>query len=353
MDGSTPELIPVRPEEELDLNRLGDYLRSRLPGTEGRLEVRQFAGGHANLTYLLDFAGTHYVLRRPPLGPVAPSSHDMSREHRVLSKLWRAFPLAPQSFLLCEDPTVVGAPFFVMERRHGVVVRGQVPPEFGAGLDPAANRRLSEVVVDTLADLHAVDPAAASLENLGHPDGFLRRQVEGWADRWRRSRVEENPVADELATWLLAHLPPSPPATLVHNDWRLDNMAVAGDDPGRCTAVYDWDMCTRGDPMADLGTLLSVWYDHDEIPSTLNPMPTHTPGFMSRAEGVERYAATSGRDVSGVGYYQVFGTFKMAVVLQQIYVRWHRGQTHDDRFAEMGAGAERLFELALRRRDEV
>jgi aminoglycoside phosphotransferase (APT) family kinase protein len=351
---ATTETIDVRPDERFDEGRVGGFLRERLPGAEGPLSVRQFGGGHANLTYLLRFGSgpgaVEYVLRRPPLGPVAPGSHDMSREHRVLASLWQAFPLAPRSYLFCADASLIGAPFFVMERRHGVVVRGAIPPRFGGGADPTANRKLSEVVVDVLADFHAVDPAAAGLADLGRPEGFLERQVRGWTDRWERARVEADPLAEELARWLLDQLPESPAPTLLHNDWRLDNMAVAGDDPGRCVAVYDWDMCTRGDPLADLGTVLSVWYDPDEAPASLNPMPTLMPGFLGRAEAARRYGERSGRDLYALPYYLVFGTFKMAVVLQQIYFRFHCGQTRDERFAGMGEGAKALFRLADARR---
>jgi aminoglycoside phosphotransferase (APT) family kinase protein len=349
-----PDVIAVREDERLDEAKLADCLRGRLEGSELPLAVRQFAGGHANLTYLLRFGegerGFEYVLRRPPLGPVAPGSHDMGREYRVLSRLWCAFPLAPRAFFYCDDPGVIGAPFFVMERRRGVVVRGAIPERFGGGRDEAANRKLSELVIDVLADFHAVDPAAADLATLGRPEGFLERQVRGWTERWERAKVEDDPLADELARWLIDRRPPSPPATLLHNDWRLDNMAVAEDDPGRCVAVYDWDMCTRGDPLADLGTVLSVWYDPDEVPATLNPMPTATPGFLRRPQAVRRYAERSGRDVGAIDYYLVFGTFKMAVVLQQIYFRFHRGQTRDARFAGMGEGAKALFRLAAARR---
>jgi len=351
---SQPELIEVRPDERFDEMRLAGWLSGRLPGSDGPLAVRQFGGGHANLTYWLRFGegprAVEYVLRRPPLGPVAPGSHDMSREHRVLAVLWRAFPLAPRSFLFCDDAAVIGAPFFVMERRHGIVVRGGIPAAFGGGRDEVANRKLSEVVVDVLADFHAVDPAAAGLGDLGRPEGFLERQVRGWTERFERARVEANPLADELQRWLVDNLPASTPATLLHNDWRLDNMAVAADDPGRCVAVYDWDMCTRGDPLADLGTVLAVWYEPDEVPASLNPMPTRIPGFLRRDDAAKRYGERSGRDLAQLSYYLVFGTFKMAVVLQQIYVRFHRGQTQDQRFAGMGEGAKSLFLLADARR---
>jgi aminoglycoside phosphotransferase (APT) family kinase protein len=347
-------LIEVRSDERFDEARLAAWLRGRLEGADGELRVRQFGGGHANLTYLLRFGAgpeaREVVLRRPPLGPVAPGSHDMGREYRVLSRLWRGFPLAPRALLHCADAGVIGAEFFVMERRHGVVVRSAVPPEFGGGRDPVANRRLSEVVVDVLADLHAVDPAAVGLQDLGKPEGFLRRQVRGWADRLERAKTGEVPVAQEVVRWLEANLPPSPPATLVHNDWKLDNMAVAPDDPGRCVAVYDWDMCTLGDPLCDLGTLLSMWSEPGEPPAGSNPMPSQVEGFLGREAAARRYAERSGRPLDALPYYVAFGTFKMGVVLQQIYFRFQRGQTRDARFAGLGAAAENLFRLAAARR---
>jgi aminoglycoside phosphotransferase (APT) family kinase protein len=348
------DVIEVRADERFDEARVAAWLRGKLPGSERPLTVRQFPGGHANLTYQLRYGdgddAVEYVLRRPPLGPVAPGAHDMSREHRVLSVLWRAFPLAPRSFVFCDDASILGAPFFVMERRHGVVVRGAIPPQFGGGADAVANRKLSQVVVDVLAQFHAVEPAKAELGDLGRPDGFLERQVQGWTGRFERARTDPFPLADELQRWLLDNLPASPAPTLLHNDWRLDNMAVAADDPGRCVAVYDWDMCTRGDPLCDLGTVLAVWYDPDETAASLNPMPTLAPGFLGRAEAAARYGEQSGRDLSQLPYYLVFGTFKMAVVLQQIYFRYHKGQTKDERFASMGEGAKALFRLADARR---
>jgi aminoglycoside phosphotransferase (APT) family kinase protein len=349
-----PELIDVRPDERFDEGALRRWIGGRLPGSEAPLVVRQFGRGKANLTYLLRFGGegaaVEYVLRRPPLGPLAPSAHDMGREYTVLSTLWRAFPQAARAYLFCEDPSVIGAPFFVMERRHGVVVQNAVPPVFGSGADPVANRKLSEVVVDTLADFHAVDPVVAGLGHLGRPEGFVERQVSGWIERWDRARHEDNPLAEEVATWLSSSIPRSDEVTLLHNDWRLDNMAVAEDDPGRCVAVYDWDMCTRGDPLADLGTVMAVWYEPGEMPSSLNPMPTTTPGFLTRDEAITRYGSRSGRDLTHAAWYVVFGTFKLAAVLQQIFIRWQRGQTRDERFAVMGDGARRLIELAAARR---
>lgn len=345
------DLIEVRPDERFDVTAVTRWMREREGLPQGEPTIRQFAGGKANLTYLLTFSdGSELVIRRPPLGPVAESSHDMRREYTVLSRLWRRFPLAPRAYALCEDESVIGAPFFLMERKSGVVVRGRVPEQFGSGDDPDANRKLSEVVVDTLASLHAVDPADCGLNQLGHPDGFLRRQVQGWTTRWEKARDEDDPVADEVAAWLAAELPDSAATTLLHNDWRLDNMAVSPHDPGKATAVYDWDMATRGDPLADLGTLMGSWFDPGEAAEGLGMMPTVSPGWLSRAAAVERYAARSGVKVGDVDWYLVFGAWKLGVILQQIYIRWLRGQTHDQRFASLGEGARALFRLASARR---
>lgn len=346
------DVIEVRPEEAFDESALAAYLRGRLPGSESPLTVRQFGGGRANLTYLLQYGpDVEYVLRRPPLGKVAPGSHDMAREYRVLSRLWKGFPLAPRAFLFSDDPSIIGAPFFVMERREGVVVREAVPAVFGGGADETANRALSCVVVDTLAEFHSVDPESCDLADLGRPDGFLERQVGGWWKRWEAAKHDDNPLADEVGRWLSANMPASPPPTLLHNDWRLDNMAVATDDPSRAVAVYDWDMATRGDPFCDLGTLLASWHDPDELdPRTYSLMPVTAPGWISRREAIDRYRSMSGRDVAQMDWYVVFGTWKLAVVLEQIYIRYVRGQTSDARFASMGEGAARLFELAASRR---
>ncbi len=341
------DLIEVRVDEGFDVEALAAWMAGvdGLPDKTPR--VRQFGGGKANLTYLLEFPdGAELVLRRPPLGPVAEGSHDMAREHRVLSRLWRSFDKAPRALALCEDPDVIGSQFFIMERRPGVVVRGEVPATFGGGLDPDANYKLSAVVIDTLAELHAVDPRECGLDDLGHPEGYLLRQVDGWRRRWDKARHQDDLVAEEVGEWLHQRLPRSPEPTLLHNDWRLDNMAVSEDDPGVCVAVYDWDMATRGDPLSDLGTLMGSWFDPGEAPEQLGMMPTTAPGWMSRDEAVQRYAVLTGIDPASIDWYLVFGAWKMGVILQQIYIRWLRGQTQDERFRDLDAGARHLFHLA-------
>lgn len=335
------ETIDERPDEQLDTTRLAPYLRERLPGAEGAPTVRQFGGGKANLTYLLRFGAQEYVLRRPPLGPIPPGAHDMRREHRVLSRLWRHYPLAPQSLLLCEDESIVGAVFIVEERRHGFVIRDDIPAEFADR--PALNRRIGEALVDALADLHRVDPQAAGLGDLGRPDGYIERQLDGWTRRWHGA--QGGPEAEEsqrrfapVLAWLAAHLPRSGAASLLHNDYRLDNCLLDANDPGRLTAVMDWDMCTQGDPLADLGYVLNYWVEPGDDPAwrAVAAMPTWRAGFPSRAEATRRYAERTGFDVAAVGWHQVFAAFKLAVIIQQIYIRWVRGQTQDARFAGYG-----------------
>lgn len=337
-----PELIDVRPEETLALERLEPWLRQHLPSTDGVLTVRQFGGGHANLTYLAAFGDTEYVLRRPPLGPLAPTSHDMAREHRVLARLGEAFPLAPTSFALCRDESIIGVEFHVMERRHGRVIRTELPASLAG--DTSRIRRLSEMVVDTMATLHAVDPNHVGLSDLGRPVGFVTRQLTGWSERWHASRDRQLPTIDRLISWLNEQTPTSNVTTLLHNDYKLDNILVAAHDPTRATAVLDWDMCTQGDPLMDLGYLLNVWVEPDDPPSwrETTAMPSHADGFMTRREVIARYAERTGFDVGGARWYYAFGVFKLIVILQQIYIRYLRGQTRDTRFADLGRRIEAL-----------
>lgn len=335
------DTIQVRTDEGFDRERLAAYIKeylAALPVEHERFSVRQFGGGMANLTYELDFGSQKLVLRRPPLGPVAAAAHDMSREFQVLSVLYRAFDLAPRAFLYCDDEEVIGAPFFIMERRYGVVVRQEIPAGFGD--DPTAPRRMSEGLVDALADLHAVDYRAVGLQSLGRPAGFLTRQIDGWYRRWLAAREAELEEMDQVFDWLKEHEPLVQDTALVHNDYKLDNVLLDQADPGHLVAVFDWDMCTLGDPLSDLGALLTYWYDPDDPPylkalaSTF--MPVGTTGFLSRRALVERYAKRSGRDVREIDFYHTLGLFRLTVIIAQIYIRFVRGQTKDARFAALG-----------------
>lgn len=341
------DTIPVRPDELFDEQRVEMFLRGRIPGSENALKVRQFGGGKANLTYLLDYGTHQYVLRRPPLGPVAAAAHDMGREFKVLSRLYEAFPLAPRAFLFCEDTELIGSPFFVMERREGVVVRGRIPDIYAAY--PDAPRRMSEALVDVLAQFHAVDYKAAGLSDLGEPNGFIARQIEGWYKRWHKAKNEAVPAMDAVYEWLKGNQPPTVYFSLVHNDFKLDNVMLERDDPGKIVAVFDWDMCTLGDPLSDLGTLLCYWTEPDDPPmfQAVSMMPTGKLGFLRRDELVERYVERCGRDVSHIQFYHALGLYRLTVIIAQIYIRYVHGQTQDHRFAAMGQMIPLMAQAAL------
>ena len=337
-----PETAAVRQGEEIAIGPLRDFLRDKLEGAAGEMAVEQFPRGHSNLTYLLHADGREYVLRRPPLGPVAPKAHDMVREYHVLRAVHPRFGEAPEALVVCEDAGVIGAPFFVMERRHGVVLREEPP----AG-DP---RRISGAFLAALVKLHAIDGGAADIGALGRPEGYVERQVRGWADRWQRAKTEEVREVDEVIRWLGDSLPVPLAPSLIHNDYKLDNIMFPAGAAERVEAVLDWEMATVGDPLSDLGLTLCywVWATAPEVRTAGIPAIPAAPGWYTRDEMVEQYAGLTGRDVSRIGYYEVLGVFKLAVIVQQIYARFHRGQTQDERFRGFGQRAAALGRLAAR-----
>ncbi|MFL6277708.1 MAG: phosphotransferase family protein [Blastocatellia bacterium] len=359
------DTAPIRSGEELDTAALEDYLRARLADVlpDARLSdqpiaIEQFPGGHSNLTYLIRMGGGEFVLRRPPFGPVAPTAHDMPREYRLLAAIHPLFDLAPQPYLLCEDASIIGVPFYLMERRRGLVVRREMPPTVEDSL--ALRRQISEAMIDALAALHAVDIYSSGLVQLGKPVGFVTRQVRGWAERWQRSKTSEVPELERVVGWLADRMPPEPdpdrgrPATLVHNDFKLDNVMLDAREPWRIIAILDWEMCTVGDPLIDLGIALCYWAQKEDPEArreSISPVTTE-PGWLTREDLAARYAEKTGRDVSGIAFYEVFALFKVAVVLQQIYYRYVKGQTHDERFKDFDrrvAGLARAaWELAER-----
>jgi aminoglycoside phosphotransferase (APT) family kinase protein len=349
--GRVNDTIDMRPGEALDPAALEPYLRDRLPHTEGPFELRQFGGGHANLTYQVRFGEHEYVLRRPPHGPLPKGGHDMKREFRVLSVIWETFPLAPRAYLLCTDPAVIGADFVVMERRHGIVIRREMPA--AVANDPAKGRRLSENFIDTLAALHSVDYARAGLADLGRPEGYLQRQLGGWVERWNAAHTPGIVDASRLVELLLANPPVSGPPGIVHNDFKLDNCIMRADDPAEFAAVLDWDMCTIGDPLSDIGNMLALWMEPGDSKAMSNSMmPTHFPGFLTRAEMVERYARTTGRDCSRIAWYHAFNIFRYAAIAQQIYARYVRGQTADERFKDFDRWVTLLIETGTELADK-
>jgi aminoglycoside phosphotransferase (APT) family kinase protein len=345
----------VRPGEQLDWTALETYLRLHLPVHQIKgldltrdMEISQFPGGHSNLTYLARFGGAELVIRRPPLGPVPPKAHDMSREYRWLAALNPLFPLAPRVYLLCDDPNIVGSVFYVMERRRGVVVRSEEPLPLKD--HPEVRRRVSEVLVDTLVDLHDLDVTDGPLAALGKPAGFVDRQVRGWSERWDRSRLDDLPEMDALSRWLIERIPAdADPPSVVHGDFKLDNVLLDPLDLGHVVAIFDWEMSALGDPLVDLGILLAYWAPTaPESQRDALTTVTHRPGYFTRAEIIGRYAQRSRRDVSAINFYETFALFKIAVVIQQIFYRFKRGQTGDARFANFGERVEYLARHAVR-----
>ena len=315
---------PVRAGEELDAGALGAWLAERLPevgaAADGRpaVEVEQFGSGYSNLTYLVRIGGRELVLRRPPVGSRVATAHDVGREYRILAALSAgdppAYGLAPRPLGYCDDAAVLGAPFYVMERMRGVILRADPPP--GIDLGPVNARRLSEAFADHLARLHAVDVAAAGLAELGRP-GYVERQVRGWSERWRAARTDEVPEMDKVAAWLAGRLPPEPQTpALVHNDYKYDNLVLDPADPARVLALLDWEMATVGDPLLDLGTALGYWVEVGD-PEPLRRFrfgPTHLPGSLTRCDLAERYAAASGCPLGDLLFAYAFGLFKIAVI---------------------------------------
>ena len=340
---------PPRAGEELDTGALAAWLAEHLPGAAGQpIAVEQFPGGHSNLTYLVRIGERELVLRRPPVGSKVKSAHDMGREVRVLSRLAPAWPPAPRPLVHCEDPAVLGAPFYLMERRRGVILRRELPA--GLTIDPPTARRLSEVLVDGLAELHAIDFAAIGLGDLGRPDGYVLRQVRGWTERYAGSRTDDVPAVDRVAAWLAGHMPTSPPPALIHNDFKYDNIVLDAAELTRIVGVLDWEMATVGDPLMDLGTSLAYWVEAGDPPGMIAMRfgPTTLPGMMTRRELAARYGERTGRAMDHILFYYAFGLFKTAVVAQQIYWRWKQGLTKDPRFEPFLLAVSALCDQASR-----
>jgi len=317
------ETAAVRPADEMDWERLATFLRGCLDLPAGPLEARQFTAGRANLTYLVDIAGVRVVVRRPPHGTLPPGAHDMAREAKVLTGLADVYPRAPKLLAFSDDVSIIGAPFLVTEYRSGTAIRDRVPVSMEH--HPEVARRVDLALVDAVADLHAVDVDAAGLTDLGRPDGFADRQVSGWADRWRRAAPDDSlPVMDEVGEILAASVPTPAKVAIVHNDLKLDNCQFDADDPDHVTAVFDWDMATLGDPLFDLGLVIT----------SMSSFPVWE---ISADEAGARYAERSGIGVDRLDWYLAFASWRTAVVLQQLYNRHVSGDSADQRLASLGA----------------
>ncbi len=356
---------PVRPEAAFDLAALSAWLRGRCePELDaGDPELLQFGGGFSNLTYLVRFGAREFVVRRAPPGVDIKSAHDMGREFRILSALAPAWGKAPKPLAHCDDPRVIGTPFYVMQRVRGVILRAQDDGRPGGrlSLDARTMRRVSMAACDSLVEIHRIDWRAAGLGTLGKPDGYVGRQVRGWAERWRRARTDDVPRVEKLGAWLEEHQPAESGATLVHNDFKYDNVILAenvfatppsaGGGSGTADdviAVLDWEMATVGDPLMDLGTALGYWVELDDPPGFQGGVfgPTNLPGNLTRREFTERWSRGTGRAAENVLYYYAFALFKLAVVKQQLYKRWTAGLTREERYRGMLTGVHAVANAA-------
>jgi aminoglycoside phosphotransferase (APT) family kinase protein len=332
----------------LDLDALGGFLAPLVGGLHGPLAGEVIAGGKSNLTYVVDDGDRRFVVRRPPLALVLPTAHDMGREYRVLDALRDTAIPVPPVIALCTDDSVLGAPFYVMEWVDGHVIRNELPAAFSP--TPETRRAMSEGLVDTLVELHAVDPDAIGLADFGRPDGFLSRQVRRWWTQWEASKTRDLPSIEELHRRLENSLPSQSAAGITHGDYRLDNVMYSPDDPRRIAAVLDWEMCTVGDPLCDLGLLLVYWVEHPDEPAAQRlhgRALTVEDGFYTRQQIIERYAGRSARDLSTLDWYIAFGAYKLAIIAEGIHARFLLGMTVGEGFDRMGELVPMVVDGAL------
>jgi len=327
---------PVRAGEEVDEAKLHAYLIKHLSGLVGPLVVEQFPSGFSNLTYLVRSGDRELVLRRPPIGAKIKTAHDMAREYRILSHLYPVYRKVPQPLLYCDDESIIGAPFYVMERVNGVILRAQLVK--GVELSPTVMQQLSQAFVDNLIEIHEVDVQEAALADLGVPQGYVKRQVEGWTKRYYNARTGEVAEVERLAAWLHDHLPEdSLSSALIHNDFKYDNLVLSPDNLSNVIAVLDWEMATLGDPLMDLGTSLGYWVESDDSQEWQSNgfVMTKLPGNFTRGEIVDYYVHRSGREIGDPVFYYAYGLLKIAVIVQQIFFRYQQKLTKDPRFASL------------------
>ena len=333
----------------VDLDRLQPWFAAHVAGaTGGPLTASLISGGRSNLTYAIhqsnDGAETAWVLRRPPLGHVLPTAHDMAREYKVLTALTPTAVPVPKTIGFCDDLAVNDAPFYVMELVEGNILRTGADI---ATLTHDEAKRCSEELIDVLVAIHAVDYDTVGLSDFGHPDGYVERQVRRWGEQWERSKTRELPAVDELARRLRGAIPQSPAPTIVHGDYRLDNTMLAPDDPGRIVAVLDWEMATLGDPLADLGLYLLYYVRDDAQTGNVGATISSDAGFLPRDAVVERYAQQSGRDVSQLDFYEALAAYKLAIILEGIHARFLMGKTVGEGFDHIGSLVEVMVQGAL------
>ncbi len=327
----------IRSGEELDQEAVENFLKQSIPGLSGELEILQFPSGFSNLTYLIRVGDREMVLRRPPFGRKAKSAHDMGREYRILKALYPVFPYCPKPLAYTEDESIMGCPFYVMERICGTILRKELPEQMR--LPRADARSLCENMIALHVRLHSLDYEAAGLADLGRPQGYVHRQVQGWCKRYRDARTPDVPDFEPVMQWLEANRPEeSENSCIIHNDYKLDNLVLNPDNPVEIIGILDWEMATLGDPLMDLGASLAYWIEAEdpEEMQLVRLMPTTCDGMMSRRELVDCYAEKSGIAIPDFTFYYCFGLFRLAGISQQIYYRYYHGQTRDKRFLQLG-----------------
>jgi len=343
---------PIREGENLDWKKIEIFLKDSIPGLQGELQVRQFPSGFSNLTYLIAIGETELVLRRPPFGTKAKTAHDMAREYRILKMLKPVFPYCPEPLAYADDPSIMDTPFYIMERLRGIILRAN-PPK-GLELTPEQNGALCENMIDIWCKLHQLDYQGIGLGDLGKPEGYVRRQVEGWSERYRKARTDDAPDFELVIQWLHENQPgDSAHPALIHNDYKFDNLVLDPADPTKIIGVLDWEMSTIGDPLMDLGSSLAYWVEpgDSEQLHMMRQLPTHLPGMFTRSQVLARYAEKMERPIADFNFYYCFGLFRLAVIAQQIYYRFYHGQTKDPRF-QMLVFAVQILEQTARGRIE-
>ena len=338
----------IRQGEELDQTKVGDFLKETIEGLEGDIRIEQFPSGFSNLTYLVSVGNREMVLRKPPIGANIKSAHDMGREYNIQTAIKNVFPYCPEMLAYTEDESITGSPFYVMERLNGIILRKNLPK--GMALSSEQGRTLCENLLDVHVELHSIDVEKIGIEHLGKPEGYVERQVTGWSGRYRKAKTPDAPDFETVMAWLKEKMQPdTDKPTIVHNDYRFDNVVLDQNDPMKIIGVLDWEMATYGDPLMDLGNTMAYWIektDSDEI-QMMRLMPTTMDGALTRSELISRYADKTGRDMSKFDFYYCFGLFRLAVIAQQIYNRFYHGVTKDERFALLIAGVQILEKAAL------
>lgn len=329
----------------IDWSKIENYIKHSLQGVpqNEEMHVKKFTEGYSNLTYFIRIGDWQAVLRRPPFGKTPPKAHDMEREYRILEKVHPIYPLAPKPLLYCEDPEIMEKHFYIMEKKNGVVIDAEIPVQFEN--NEKTRKQISKAFIQAFVQLHSIDIEKNDLMELGKPKGYMTRQVQGWITRYNRAKTDEIAGIEEVENWLLKHTPNNPEATIIHNDFKLNNMMFQANDPSRVIGVFDWELATIGDPLADVGSTLVYWSDGQD-PDMGITVVTDQKGFYSRREFLEQYAKLSGRDVANITYYLTFGFYKLAGILQQIYYRWKIGEAKDERFSTLNQSIANLIELA-------